>query len=118
MRTVILLICSNLFMNVAWYWHLALKNGRLPLYGFIGISWLLALPEYCLAVPANRLGHVDQGGPFTTPQLKVIQEGVTLLTFILVNLLLFRAELPRLRDLAAMALMIGGLALALSGRKM
>lgn len=52
--------------------------------GFIGIvmfSWLLAFPEYCLQVPANRLGHVSHGGPLTTPQLKVLQEAITLVVF-------------------------------------
>ena len=55
MRTVLLLFASNVFMNVAWYWHLKVANGRMALAAIIAISWLLALPEYCLAVPANRL---------------------------------------------------------------
>ncbi len=70
MRTVLLLLASNIFMTAAWYWHLRKGEGSgpaLPLIGIIAISWLLALPEYCLAVPANRLGHVSLGGPFTAP---------------------------------------------------
>jgi uncharacterized protein (DUF486 family) len=116
MRTVLLLIASNLFMNTAWYWHLLVKNGRLPLAGFILISWLLALPEYCLAVPANRIGHIAQGGSFTAPQLKIIQEALTLGTFLVLNLLFLRQEAPRWREMLGMLMIVGGLAVALSGR--
>jgi uncharacterized protein len=60
MATILLLICSNLFMTAAWYWHLkggpAVANAR-PLFMVIAISWGLALVEYSLAVPANRIGY-------------------------------------------------------------
>jgi uncharacterized protein (DUF486 family) len=77
MPTIALLIASNCFMTVAWYWHL--KGGMtkaLPLV--IAISWGIALFEYCLAVPANRLGYAHgwSGG-----QLKITQEVITLLVF-------------------------------------
>ncbi len=107
-----LLLCSNLFMTVAWYWHLAVKS--LPLWGFILISWLIALPEYCLAVPANRLGHQAHGGPFSAPQLKVLQEGVALLVFLAFTILWLK-EPPRWTDLAGMGLILAGLAVALFG---
>jgi uncharacterized protein (DUF486 family) len=108
MRTVLLLIASNLFMNVAWYWHLLVPSGRLPLWGFIGISWLIALPEYCLAVPANRYGARAFGGAFTAPQLKVLQEGLTLSVFVVVSLVML-GEAPRIRDYLGMALILAGL---------
>ena len=59
MPTIFLLIASNVFMTTAWYWHL--KGGMTkPLFIVILVSWGLALVEYCLAVPANRLGY-EQG---------------------------------------------------------
>ena len=82
MNTILLLIASNIFMTVAWYWHLK-APAAYPLIGFIIISWLIALPEYCLAVPANRLGHISLGGAFTAPQLKMIQEAISLSVFII-----------------------------------
>jgi len=76
MRTVILLVLSNIFMTVAWYGHLK-HNRDSPLWLVILISWGIAFFEYCLMVPANRYGY----GRFNLPQLKVIQEVVTLLVF-------------------------------------
>jgi len=77
MSTILLLIMSNIFMTFAWYGHL--EYGReWPLWKAILVSWAIALIEYCLAVPANRLGY----GEFTGFQLKIIQEVVTLLVFI------------------------------------
>ncbi len=75
MKTVILLICSNVFMTIAWYGHLKHKSSAL--WAAILASWLIALPEYMLQVPANRWGH----GTFTAPQLKIIQEVVSLTVF-------------------------------------
>lgn len=77
MPTIALLIASNCFMTIAWYWHL--KGGMTkPLLLVIMISWGIALFEYCLAVPANRLGYAHgwSGG-----QLKIAQEVITLLVF-------------------------------------
>jgi uncharacterized protein len=75
MWTVLLLVGSNVFMTFAWYGHLKYKSQ--PLLLVIALSWLIALPEYCLQVPANRLGH----GEFSAPQLKIIQEAVSLSVF-------------------------------------
>lgn len=76
MRTVVLLVFSNVFMTFAWYGHL--KHHRdSPLWIAILASWGIAFFEYCLMVPANRIGF----GRFSLPQLKVIQEVVTLLVF-------------------------------------
>jgi uncharacterized protein len=77
MPTVLLLTLSNLFMTVAWYWHL--KGGAAkPLPLVIAISWGIALFEYCLAVPANRIGYA---GGWSGAQLKVVQEAIALLVF-------------------------------------
>jgi uncharacterized protein (DUF486 family) len=77
MPVVLLLLGSNIFMTVAWYWHL--KGGmEKPILAVILISWAIALVEYCLAVPANRLGYAAgwSGG-----QLKIAQEAITLIVF-------------------------------------
>ena len=72
---ILLLIGSNVFMTLAWYGHLRFKET--PLFGVILVSWGIAFVEYCMAVPANRLGSAV----YTTAQLKTIQEVVTLLVF-------------------------------------
>jgi uncharacterized protein (DUF486 family) len=81
MTTVLLLALSNLFMTTAWYWHLkggpAVAEAR-PLALVIAVSWGLALFEYCLAVPANRIGFA-QG--WSAGQLKVAQEAISLVVF-------------------------------------
>lgn len=76
-RTVLLLVASNIFMTVAWYGHL--KNTTLPLWKAILISWAIAFFEYCLMVPANRLGY---GNGFSAFQLKITQEVITLAVFV------------------------------------
>ncbi len=72
----VMLIASNLFMTTAWYGHLKFKSVALPLV--IGVSWLIALPEYSLAVPANRIGSAV----YSPAQLKTIQEAITLVVFV------------------------------------
>ena len=77
MNTILLLALSNVFMTFAWYGHL--KYGHdWPLWKAILVSWAIALLEYCLAVPANRLGY----GEFSGFQLKIIQEVITLMVFV------------------------------------
>ena len=76
MRTICLLICSNVFMTFAWYWHL--KEKGIPLWKAILISWGIAFFEYCLTVPANRMGFASGFNGF---QLKIIQEVITLVIF-------------------------------------
>jgi uncharacterized protein (DUF486 family) len=75
MTTVLLLIASNVFMTAAWYGHLKFRDEAL--WKVILVSWGIAFFEYCLQVPANRWGY----GRFTAPQLKVIQEVITLVVF-------------------------------------
>src|ERR1700739_1254724 len=81
-KTVLLLIASNIFMTIAWYWHL--KDTSVPLWKVIPISWGIALFEYCLTVPANRLGYKYGLSGF---QLKVTQEVITLSVFTLFALI-------------------------------
>jgi len=77
MSTILLLALSNIFMTFAWYGHL--KYGHdWPLWKAILVSWSIALLEYCLAVPANRLGYAH----FSGFQLKIIQEVITIVVFI------------------------------------
>jgi len=75
MATVALLVLSNIFMTFAWYGHL--KYTSYPLWAVIIVSWLIALPEYCFQVPANRLGY----GQFSGVELKTIQEIISLTVF-------------------------------------
>ncbi len=72
---VVLLALSNLFMTFAWYGHLKFKAA--PLWLVVIASWGIAFFEYCLAVPANRIGHAV----YTAAELKTIQEVITLLVF-------------------------------------
>ena len=88
MSTVLLLTLSNIFMTIAWYGHL--KYGHAwPLWKAIVVSWGIALLEYCLAVPANRLGY----GHFSGFQLKIIQEVITLLVFMVFAILFLKERL-------------------------
>lgn len=75
MLTILLLLCSNVFMTFAWYGHLKFK--QTPIITVIFISWLIALAEYCFMVPANRIGS----NHFSVAQLKTIQEVITLVVF-------------------------------------
>ncbi|MDX2047412.1 MAG: DMT family protein [Chitinophagaceae bacterium] len=76
MRTILLLLFSNIFMTFAWYGHLKFKE--VPLWKAILLSWGIAFVEYCLMVPANRLGYT---GGFNAFQLKMLQEVITLVVF-------------------------------------
>ena len=94
--TILLLILSNVFMTFAWYGHLKLQqNGTStswPLILVIAFSWLIAFFEYCCQVPANRIGFVGNGGPFSLVQLKVIQECVSLIVFTFLANIMFQNE--------------------------
>jgi uncharacterized protein (DUF486 family) len=88
MNTIVLLFLSNCFMTFAWYGHL--KYGHAwPLWKAILVSWAIALVEYCLAVPANRLGY----GEFSGFQLKIIQEVVTIIVFIVFAIAFLKEKL-------------------------
>ena len=101
--TILLLILSNTFMTFAWYGHLKLKTlsrfENLSLLAIILLSWGIALFEYSLQVPANRIGYSGNGGPFSLVELKVIQEVASLMVFTLFTLIVFRDEHFRLNHL-------------------
>lgn len=94
--TILLLLLSNVFMTFAWYGHLKFQHlkffQKTGLVGLIMASWLIAFFEYCLMVPANKIGYQGNGGPFTLLQLKVIQEVITLVVFTIFTLVLFKNE--------------------------
>ncbi len=93
---ILLLVVSNIFMTVAWYGHLKLQEAKVithwPLIGVVFLSWGIAFFEYCAQVPANRLGFIGNGGPFSLMQLKVIQEVITLVVFTIFSTVLFKGE--------------------------
>jgi uncharacterized protein (DUF486 family) len=94
--SVLLLVVSNIFMTLAWYGHLKLQqtgvSAHWPMIGVIAFSWMIAFFEYCCQVPANRLGFVDNGGPFTLVQLKVVQECISLMVFALIANIMFQNQ--------------------------
>lgn len=94
--TILLLVLSNTFMTFAWYGHLKFKDLRwfenLGLISIVLISWGIALFEYMFQVPANRLGFKENGGPFSLVELKVLQEVITLVVFMIFTLVFFKNE--------------------------
>ena len=87
MKTIILLTLSNIFMNFAWYAHLKFRNSALVVA--IVASWGIALFEYIFQVPANRIGSYQ----WSVPQLKILQECITLIVFTVVAFVLFRSPI-------------------------
>src|SRR5688500_658897 len=100
MTTAILLTISNIFMTFAWYGHLKYKNS--PMWIAILVSWGIALLEYCFQVPANRIGHTQ----FTATQLKIMQEAITLVVFIVFAKLYFAHEPIRWNYIVGMVLIL------------
>jgi uncharacterized protein (DUF486 family) len=94
--TILLLIGSNVFMTLAWYGHLKLQQMNIsnswPLIGVIVFSWAIAFFEYTLMVPANKIGFIGNGGPYSLIQLKVIQEVISLIVFTVIAGFLFQGE--------------------------
>ena len=105
MRTVLLLLASNVFMTVAWYGHLRFKG--VALWKVILVSWGIAFFEYCLQVPANRWGH----GQFSAYQLKIIQEVLTLLVFMVFSAW-WLGEPPRWNYMVAFLLVLAAVGFA------
>ncbi len=109
--TLLLLVVSNIFMTFAWYGHLKLSSAGIstnwPLYLVILFSWGIALLEYCCQVPANRIGFEGNGGPFSVLQLKVIQEVITLIVFVIFSLWAFEGFQIRWNHILAFAMLIG-----------
>ena len=109
--TVGMLVISNIFMTFAWYGHLKLQqtgvSSNWPLYLVILFSWGIALLEYSFQVPANRIGFVGNGGPFTLMQLKVMQEAITLVIFTVFTVVFFKGESLHWNHFLAFLLLIG-----------
>jgi uncharacterized protein len=110
LQTILLLVLSNTFMTFAWYGHLKFKEMKftenLGLLSIILISWGIAFFEYCLMVPANRIGYKLNGGPFSLVELKVIQEVITLVVFTVFSLVLFKTETFKWNHLAGFGCLV------------
>lgn len=103
--TVLLLIGSNVCMTFAWYGHLKLQQMHIsdgwPVILVILFSWGIAFFEYCLQVPANRIGSNVNGGPFSLMQLKIIQEVISLTVFTVIVTVVFKGEPIQWNHIAA-----------------
>jgi uncharacterized protein (DUF486 family) len=109
--TIALLFLSNAFMTLAWYGHLKFFNkgegqSSTPLYMIILLSWGLAFFEYCFQVPANRIGSSETGGPFSLVQLKIIQEVITLIVFMIFSTVFFKNTQFSTNHLIGFALLV------------
>lgn len=108
--TVILLVIANIFMYIAWYGHLKLQTAGVtsnwPLYLVVVMSWGVALLEYSCQVPANRIGFEGNGGPYSLMQLKVMQEVITLVIFMIFSLFVFEGFTIRWNHILAMILLV------------
>lgn len=124
LSTIVLLFAANVFMTIAWYGHLKFAADKAakaaqaaagatentspaPLIVVIAVSWGIAFFEYCLQIPANRIGFAGSGGPFSLFQLKIIQEVLSLTVFVVFALTVFRTETLRTNHLISFALLIG-----------
>jgi len=109
LTTIGLLVLSNAFMTMAWYGHLKINGVKGSSYGLFGIilaSWGIAFFEYCFQVPANRIGYQQFGGPFSLVQLKVIQEVITLVVFMIFTLIVFKNESFKINHLIGFVFLI------------
>lgn len=108
--TVVMLVIANMFMTFAWYGHLKLNDMGIskswPLIAVILFSWGIALLEYCFQVPANRMGFEHNGGPYSLIQLKVMQEVITLVVFVIFSLIAFNDFTLRWNHLVAFVLLV------------
>lgn len=109
--TIALLTLSNVFMTLAWYGHLRFATmprfSKLSLFAIIAISWGIAFFEYCMQVPANRLGFSEYGGPFSMWQLKVIQEALSLTVFTVLAIFLLDAGSIKWNYAVSFLLLVG-----------
>jgi uncharacterized protein len=112
MTTLVLLTVSNLFMTIAWYWHLKGEALGKPILLVILISWGIALVEYCFAVPANRIGTL---AGWTPGQLKIAQEAIALTVFGLF-MVTWLGEPLHWRHLAAFACIMGAVGFLFVGK--
>ena len=121
LTTIVMLIVSNIFMTLAWYGHL--RMGELgitknwPLYAVILFSWGRAQFEYAFQVPANRIGYIGNGGPFTLVQLKVLQEAITLIVFTVVATFLFQGQSIKWNHVVSFLLLVAAVYFAFLDKK-
>lgn len=119
--TILLLVCSNVMMTLAWYGNLKLQELKIstdwPLILVILASWGLAFFEYCAMIPANRIGSQIMGGPFSLMQLKIIQECVSLVVFTIIVTTLFKNESIRWNHLVSFGFIILAVVFAFIGKK-
>jgi len=108
--TIFLLVLSNTFMTFAWYGHLKFKDLKwfenLGLISIVLISWGIALFEYIFQVPANRMGFKENGGPFSLVELKVLQEVITLVVFMIFTVVFFKNETIKLNHLIGFGFLV------------
>lgn len=108
--TILMLVLSNILMTFAWYGHLKLAEMKIstswPLIVVILFSWGIAFFEYCILVPANRIGYQANGGPFSLVQLKVIQEVISLSVFALIVMFIFKGEAIHWNHIASFACIV------------
>lgn len=99
-----------MFMTLAWYGHLKFSESKklagLGLFAIILISWGIAFFEYCMQVPANRIGFKGNGGPFTLLELKVIQEVIALIVFLIFSFLFFKNETFRWNHIVGLTFLV------------
>ena len=108
--TILLLVVSNILMTFAWYGNLKLQEMKIstdwPLILVILASWGLAFFEYCVMIPANRIGSDINGGPFNLVQLKVIQECISLIVFSLILAFCFKTQSLHWNHLVAFVFLV------------
>lgn len=111
--TILLLMASNTFMTIAWYGHLRFKDIAIlknaGLLTTILISWAIALLEYALMVPANKIGSASDGGPFNMWQLKLIQEVISISIFVIFTLLFFKTETLKWNHFIGFIFLVGAI---------
>lgn len=114
--TILLLVVSNVFMTFAWYGHLKLQSTGIsrnwPLFAVILLSWGMAFLEYCVMIPANRIGFRENGGPFSLFQLKIIQEVLSLTVFTVIAMFLFQGEKLHWNHVASFVCLMAAVAFA------
>lgn len=108
--TIVLLVISNILMTFAWYGNLKLQQMNIstswPLIVIILASWGIAFFEYCVMIPANRMGSQINGGPFSLMQLKIIQEAISLIVFTAIVALVFKGEPIKWNHIVAFVLIV------------
>ena len=108
--SILLLVVSNVFMTLAWYGNLKLEQMNVtkdwPLILIILLSWGVALLEYLVMIPANRIGSQITGGPFTLMQLKIIQDCISLTVFTVIVATLFKGEPIRWNHIVSFACIV------------